>query len=62
MKIIKAKYLFDGISERKDVFIGFDNDEIKYVDGSKPEEGVEIIAEGNVVVVTPAFIDSHSHS
>ncbi len=61
MKTIKANYLFDGISERKDVFIGFDNDEIKYVDGSKPEEGGEIIAEGNDVVVTPAFIDSHSH-
>src|SRR5215210_5423306 len=61
MKVIKANYLFDGISERKDVFIGFDSDEIKYVDGSKPEEGGEIIAEGKGVVVTPAFIDSHSH-
>jgi imidazolonepropionase-like amidohydrolase len=61
MKLIKANHLFDGISERKDVFIGFDNDEIKYVDGGKPGEGGEIIAEGKDVVVTPAFIDSHSH-
>ena len=61
MKIIKANHLFDGIGERKDVFIGFDNDEIKYVDGGKPEEGGETIAEGKDIVVTPAFIDSHSH-
>lgn len=61
MKIIKANHLYDGISERKDVFIGFDDDEIKYVDGGKPEEGGETIAEGKDVVVTPAFIDSHSH-
>jgi imidazolonepropionase-like amidohydrolase len=32
---------------------------IKYVGSSQPEEGGEIIAED--VVVTPAFIDSHSH-
>jgi imidazolonepropionase-like amidohydrolase len=61
MKLIKADYLFDGINERKDVFIGFDEDMIKYVDSGKPEEGGEIVIEGHNIVVTPAFIDSHSH-
>jgi imidazolonepropionase-like amidohydrolase len=51
--------LFDGIDEKRDCFIGFENDEIKYVGNSQPKENSEIIAEG--VVVTPAFIDSHSH-
>lgn len=64
MKLIKSKILFDGVDERKDLFIGFEGSEIKYVGNTKPEEGVgnEIIAEGDDgVVVTPAFIDSHSH-
>src|SRR4051812_13014207 len=62
MKVIKVNHLFDGINERKgDVFIGFDNDKIQYVDSNKPKEEMEIIAEGKDIVVTPAFIDSHSH-
>jgi imidazolonepropionase-like amidohydrolase len=61
MKLIRAVHLFDGINETKDVFIGFDGDEIKYVDSNKPKEGGEIIVEGKNIVVTPAFIDSHSH-
>jgi imidazolonepropionase-like amidohydrolase len=59
MKVIKSRLLFDGIDEKRDCFIGFENDEIKYVGNSQPKESGEIIAEG--VVVTPAFIDSHSH-
>jgi imidazolonepropionase-like amidohydrolase len=59
MKVIKSRLLFDGIDEKRDCFIGFEKDEIKYVGNSQPEESGEIIAEG--VVVTPAFIDSHSH-
>jgi imidazolonepropionase-like amidohydrolase len=59
MKVIKSRLLFDGVDEKRDYFIGFENDEIKYVGNSKPKEGSEIIAEG--AVVTPAFIDSHSH-
>ena len=59
MKVIKARLLFDGIDEKRDCFIGFENDEIKYVENRQPKESSEIIAEG--VVVTPAFIDSHSH-
>src|SRR5919109_2848740 len=59
MKVIKSKLLFDGVDEKIDYFIGFEDDEIKYVGSSKPEEACEIIAED--VVVTPAFIDSHSH-
>ena len=59
MKVIKSRLLFDGIDEKRDCFIGFENDEIKYVENTQPKESNEIIAEG--VVVTPAFIDSHSH-
>lgn len=59
MKVIKSRLLFDGIDEKRDCFIGFEKDEIKYVGNSQPKESDEIIAEG--VVVTPAFIDSHSH-
>jgi imidazolonepropionase-like amidohydrolase len=59
MKVIKSRLLFDGIDEKRDCFIGFENDEIKYVGNSQPKDNSEIIAEG--IVVTPAFIDSHSH-
>jgi imidazolonepropionase-like amidohydrolase len=59
MKVIKSRSLFDGVDEKRDYFIGFENDEIKYVGNSQPKESSEIIAEG--AVVTPAFIDSHSH-
>jgi imidazolonepropionase-like amidohydrolase len=59
MKVIKSRLLFDGVDEKSDYFIGFENDEIKYVGNSQPKESSEIIAEG--AVVTPAFIDSHSH-
>ena len=59
MKVIKSRLLFDGLDEKRDCFIGFENDEIKYVENTQPKESSEIIAEG--VVVTPAFIDSHSH-
>ena len=59
MKVIKSRLLFDGIDEKRDCFIGFEKDEINYVGNSQPKESDEIIAEG--VVVTPAFIDSHSH-
>src|SRR5919112_462348 len=62
MKVIKTNHLFDGINERKEtVFIGFDKNEIQYVDTNKPKEEIEIIAEGKDIVITPAFIDSHSH-
>ena len=59
MKVIKSRLLFDGLDEKRDCFIGFENDEIKYVENRQPKESNEIIAEG--AVVTPAFIDSHSH-
>jgi imidazolonepropionase-like amidohydrolase len=66
MKVIKSNTLFDGISERKDMFVGFEGDEIKYVGNSKPSENCEIILEEKAkdnhnIVVTPAFIDPHSH-
>jgi imidazolonepropionase-like amidohydrolase len=62
MKLLKSKILFDGISERKDLYIGFEGDKITYVGSGKPTEkvnGSEIIVEADTV--TPGFIDSHSH-
>jgi imidazolonepropionase-like amidohydrolase len=62
MKIIKAVHMYDGINEQKNVSIGFENDEIIYVNNQTPsKESVEVIVEGPDIFVTPAFIDSHSH-
>ncbi len=62
MKLIKSRILFDGVDEKENLLIGFEGDEIKYVGSKKPEDtGSEIIQEGDDIVVTPAFIDSHSH-
>jgi imidazolonepropionase-like amidohydrolase len=48
---------------KRESFIGFEGTEIKYVGNNKPrgEGSSEIISEGDNIVVTPAFIDSHSH-
>jgi imidazolonepropionase-like amidohydrolase len=62
MKLIRSKTLFDGKNEKHDMYIGFENDEIKYVGRHKPEkenENGEVIFEADTV--TPGFIDSHSH-
>jgi imidazolonepropionase-like amidohydrolase len=60
VKIIKSSTLYDGIDEKTDYYIGFENDIIIYVGIEKPSQSnIEIIAED--VVVTPAFIDAHSH-
>jgi imidazolonepropionase-like amidohydrolase len=63
MKLIKSRVLFDGVDEKQNLLIGFEGDEIRYVGSRKPEENrdSEIILEGDDIVVTPAFIDSHSH-
>ena len=63
MKLIKCTTLFDGVCEKRESFIGFEGTEIKYVGNNKPrgEGSSEIISEGDNNVVTPAFIDSHSH-
>ena len=67
IKLIKCNSLFDGTEEKRDCQIGFEGDEIKYVGGknSRPEkEGgrdIDEMIEGKNYVVTPAFIDSHSH-
>jgi len=63
MKLIKCTTLFDGVCEKRESFIGFEGTEIKYVGNNKPlgEGSSEIKSEGNHIVVTPAFIDSHSH-
>jgi imidazolonepropionase-like amidohydrolase len=60
VKIIKSSTLYDGVDEKTDQYIGFENDIITYVGIEKPSQSnIEIIAED--VVVTPAFIDAHSH-
>jgi imidazolonepropionase-like amidohydrolase len=60
VKIIKSSTLYDGVDEKTDYYIGFENDIITYVGIEKPSQSnIEIIAED--VVVTPAFIDAHSH-
>ena len=61
MKLIKSNTLYDGIAERKNLFIGFENDEITFVGSNKPKDEAEVIADGQHICVTPAFIDSHSH-
>jgi imidazolonepropionase-like amidohydrolase len=67
VKAIKSKILFDGIYERKDIFVGFEDDEIKYVGNIKPTENCEVILEedashnNNTIVIIPVFIDPHSH-
>ena len=38
MKLIKPKVLFDGAEEKKNLLIGFEGDEIKYVGSTKPED------------------------
>lgn len=59
MKAIKSKLLFDGISERLDIFVGFEDDEIKYVGNIKLTENCEIILEedsshnNHTIVITP---------
>jgi imidazolonepropionase-like amidohydrolase len=62
MKLIRSKTLFDGKNEKHNMYIGFENEEIKYVGRHKPEkenENDEVIFEADTV--TPGFIDSHSH-
>lgn len=56
MKTVLAKVLYDGVSELRNVYISFD-DRIRYIGENKPDDA-ELLAEG---VVTPAFIDGHSH-
>ena len=59
MKLIKSNTLYDGIAERKNLFIGFENDEITFVGSNKPKDEAEVIADGQHICVTPAFIDTH---
>lgn len=55
MKVVKATTLYDGATRKNDVYVGF-SDRIEYVGSEKPEG--EVVGEG---IVTPAFIDGHSH-
>ena len=60
MKVIKSKKLYDGVSEKNDYYIGFEDNKITYIDPEKPlQNDVETILED--AVVTPAFIVLHSH-
>ncbi|BAA29076.1 amidohydrolase [Pyrococcus horikoshii] len=57
MKAVKATLMYDGLGNiEKNVYIIFDKD-IVNITREKPKD-VEVVAEG---VVTPAFIDAHSH-
>jgi hypothetical protein len=38
MKLIKSRVLFDGVEEKQNLLIGFEDDEIRYVGSRKPEE------------------------
>ena len=60
MKVIKSKKLYDGISEKNDYYIGFEDNKITYIDPEKPlQNDAETIVED--AVVTPDFIDLHIH-
>ncbi len=56
MKAVKATTLYDGKVSKKDVYVGFEGSDIVYVDTKKPD--CDVVVEG---LVTPAFIDPHSH-
>ncbi len=58
MKAVKATLLYDGFDSapRKNVYIVYEGERIKSVEKNKP--GCEVVSEG---VVTPAFVDGHSH-
>ncbi|MEM0120496.1 MAG: amidohydrolase family protein [Thermoprotei archaeon] len=56
MQYVKADLLYDGVGVQRDVYVGFEGDTISYVGKSK--KSGEVIGEG---IVTPAFIDGHSH-
>lgn len=44
MKLIKSNTLYDGIAERKNLFIGFENDEITFVGSNKPKDEAEVMS------------------
>lgn len=58
MKAVKATLLYDGTAGRpmKNVFVKYDGAKIIGVSPTKPD--CEVVAEG---IVTPAFVDGHSH-
>ncbi|MHB8358907.1 MAG: amidohydrolase family protein [Thermoplasmataceae archaeon] len=56
MKYVKATTLYDGKSVRKNCFIAFERNILEITE-KKPSDG-EMVGEG---VVTPGFIDAHSH-
>ena len=56
MKAVKANVLYDGNKKQKNVYVCFEGNTITEVTETKPYG--EIIGEG---VITPAFIDPHSH-
>ncbi len=56
MKAVKATTLYDGKESYKEMYIGYEGEKITYVGQKKPE--CDIVSEG---VVTPSFIDPHSH-
>ncbi|PSO06392.1 imidazolonepropionase [Candidatus Marsarchaeota G2 archaeon BE_D] len=57
MQYVKADLLYDGVGVQRNVYVGFEGEAIRYV-GKSRKDGGEVLGEG---VVTPAFIDGHSH-
>ena len=58
LKFVKAKKVYVGNGEvLNDVYISFDTS-ILYIGKEKPKEGEDL---GEYEVITPAFIDAHSH-
>lgn len=58
MKAVKATLFYDGLDRppRRNVFVAFEGERITAVASNRPD--CEIVAEG---IVTPAFVDGHSH-
>ena len=56
MKAVKANLLYDGKGVQKNVYVCINGNSISDVTANKPD--CDIISEG---IVTPAFIDPHSH-
>jgi hypothetical protein len=52
MKLVRSSTMYDGIGEKTNYYIGFEDDKITYVSLEKPlQNDVELIAEDVVVTL-----------
>lgn len=56
MRFVKGTLTYTGNDVKRDLYVGFEGDSIVYAGTDKPEG--EFLGEG---IITPAFIDAHSH-